>query len=102
MRPLSICVFIVYFKCIILCEIIHSAQGVTKGNNIHLMSSTFQLEELLRKEVQIVQELNQYVSLLQEEIKKVQNYLDKNYQHEEFFSDKNKGIVYVYHKTYLN
>ena len=80
-----------YIICILLCKMIHSAQGMTEGNNLHLMSSTFQLEELLRKEVQLVQELNEYLSLLREESKKVQNYLDKNYQLEEFFADKNKG-----------
>ena len=94
MKALLIFFLNVYINCILLCEMIHSAQGgVTEGNNLHLMSSTFQLEVLLRKEVQLVQELKEYLSLLREEIKKVQNYLDKNYQHEEFFSDENKGKI---------
>ena len=91
MKSLFFCFlkFCIYF--IISCEIIHSAQGVTKGNNLHLMSSTFQLEALLKKEVQLVQELNEYLSLLREESKKVQNYLDRNYLHEKFFADEKKG-----------
>ena len=85
-----------YIICILLCKMVHSAQGMTDGNNLHLMSSTFQLEELLRKEVQLVQELNEYLLLLQEESKKVQNYLDRNYLHENFFADENKGkLIYL-------
>ena len=86
MKALLIFSLNVYINCI-------CAQGMTEGNNLHLMSSTFQLGVLLRKEVQLVKELKEYLSLLREEIKKVENYLDKNYQHEEFFSDENKGKI---------
>ena len=63
MKTLFICLLNMYIICILLFKMIHSAQGMTEGNNLHLMSSTFQLEELLRKEVQLVQELNEYLLL---------------------------------------
>ena len=46
-------------------------------NNLDLFSSTYQLQKLLQNEVQIVQELEEYLALLRKEIKTVQNFLEK-------------------------
>ena len=46
------------------------------------MSSTFQLQELLQKEVEIVQELENYLELIQKEINRVEKYLQKNYEND--------------------
>ena len=52
-------------------------------NNLDLFSSTYQLQKLLQKEVQIVQELEEYLALLRKEIKTVQNFLEKKYENED-------------------
>ena len=51
----------------------------SEGNNVDLFSSTYQLQKLLQKEVQIVEELEEYLALLQKEMKTVQNFLEKKY-----------------------
>ena len=57
----------------------NEATVTSEGNNVDLFSSTYQLQKLLQKEVQIVQELEEYLALLQKEIKTVQNFLEKKY-----------------------
>ena len=52
-------------------------------NNLDLFSSTYQLQKLLQNEVQIVQELEEYLALLRKEIKTVQNFLEKKYKNED-------------------
>ena len=52
-------------------------------NNLDLFSSTYQLQKLLQNEVQIVQELEEYLALLRKEIKTVQNFLEKKYENED-------------------
>ena len=47
-------------------------------NNLDLFSSTYQLQKLLQKEVQIVQELEKYLAILQKEIETVQNRYDSS------------------------
>ena len=54
----------------------------SQGDNLHLMSSTFQLQELLQKEVEMVQELKNYLELIQKEINRVEKYLQKNYEND--------------------
>ena len=51
----------------------------SEGNNVDLFSSTYQLQKLLQKEVQIVEELEEYLALLQKEMKTVQ----KKYENED-------------------
>ena len=46
------------------------------------MSSTFQLQELLQKEVEMVRELESYLELIQKEINRVEKYLQKNYEND--------------------
>ena len=64
-------------------------------NNLDLFSSTYQLQKLLQKEVQIVQELEEYLALLQKEIKTVQNFLEKNYENEDTSISNIKGKTKV-------
>ena len=52
---------------------------VTPGNNEALMLSTHQLTELLKTEVEFAQELQAYLGLLQDEVRKVQGFIDTNY-----------------------
>ena len=56
---------------------------ISEGNTLDLFSSTYQLQKLLHKEVQIVQELEEYLALLQKEMKTVQNFLEKKYENED-------------------
>ena len=63
----------------------------SEGNNVDLFSSTYQLQKLLQKEVQIVEELEEYLALLQKEIKTVQNFLEKNYENEDTSISNIKG-----------
>ena len=78
--------------CVIFCQIIENQPiASTKGDNLHLMSSTFQLQELLGKEIKMVQEIEKYVTLLREEIERVQNYLQKNYQSDDVLPKNEEG-----------
>ena len=63
----------------------------SEGNNQDLFSSTYQLQKLLQKEVQIVQELEEYLALLQKEIETVQNFLEKKYENEDMSISNVKG-----------
>ena len=63
----------------------------SEGNNQDLFSSTYQLQKLLQKEVQIVQELEEYVLLLRKEIETVQNFLEKKYENEDMSISNVKG-----------
>ena len=48
-------------------------------------------QKILQKEVQIVEELEEYLALLQKEIKTVQNFLEKNYENEDTSISNIKG-----------
>ena len=63
----------------------------SEGNNVDLFSSTYQLQKLLQKEVQIVQELEEYLALLRKEIETVQNFLEKKYENEDMSISNVKG-----------
>ena len=78
--------------------IIENVKPVTSEvNNLDLFSSTYELQKLLQKEVQIVQELEEYLALLRKEIKTVQNFLEKKYDNEDMsilnFKGKKVGSV---------
>ena len=60
-------------------------------NNLDLFSSTYQLQKLLQKEVQIAQELEEYLALLRKEIETVQNFLEKKYENEDMSISNIKG-----------
>ena len=71
---------------------IENVKPVTsEGNNLDLFSSTYQLQKLLQKEVQIVQELDEYLALLRKEIETVQNFLEKKYENEDMSISNVKG-----------
>ena len=75
----------------------------SEGNNQDLFSSTYQLQKLLQKEVQIVQELEEYVLLLRKEIETVQNFLEKKYENEDMSISNVKGkkVMSVRYKLFL-
>ena len=79
--------------CYVFGETVHNGiNSVTStGNNLDLFSSTYQLQKLLQKEVQIVQELEEYLALLQKEIETVQSFLEKNYENEDMSISNVKG-----------
>ena len=55
----------------------------SEGDNLDLFSSTYQLQTLHQKEVQIVKELEEYVALLHKQIETVQKFLHKKYENED-------------------
>ena len=99
MKVHSINSIILQLICQIFCETIQN--GITgnvkpvtsEGNNLDLFSSTYQLQKLLQKEVQIVQELEEYLALLRKEIETVQNFLEKKYENEDMSISNVKGKI---------
>ena len=97
MKVHSIISIILQLICKIFGETIQ--EGITEnvepvtseGTNVDLFSSTHQLQKLLQKEVQIVQELEEYLALLQKEIETVQSFLEKNYENEDMSISNVKG-----------
>ena len=63
----------------------------SEGDNLDLFSSTYQLQTLLQKEVEIVRELKEYVALLHKEIETVQQFLHKKYENEDMSISNVKG-----------
>ena len=63
----------------------------SEGNNVDLFSSTYQLQKLLQKEVEIVQELEDYLALLRKELETVQNFLETKYENEDMSISNVKG-----------
>ena len=55
----------------------------SEGDNLDLFSSTYQLQTLYQKEVQIVKELEEYVALLHKQIETVEKFLHKMYENED-------------------
>jgi hypothetical protein len=86
--------FVAAFATIIFSQQIKANNDlVTEGNNLHLMSSTFQLSKLFNSEVQFVSELKTYLALLKAETAKISAFVDKNYGH---FEPKGIGDVEEY------
>ena len=56
----------------------------------HVMSSTYQITELFKKEQLFIRELKSYLSMLQNEVDTVQNYIQNNYPHQELESIENQ------------
>ena len=80
--------------CDLFCQSIENQSvAASKGDNLHVISSTFQLQELLRKEVKMVQELKKYFALLREEMDKVENYLNRNYHSDNLLPRNDEGIL---------
>ena len=63
----------------IACETFENQPQNSNENNLHLVLSTFQLQKLLEKESQMVQDLKEYMSLLSTEMIKVKSFLHENY-----------------------
>ena len=63
----------------------------SEGDNLDLFSSTYQLQILHQKEVQIVKELEEYVALLHKQIETVKKFLHKKYENEDMSISNVKG-----------
>ena len=66
---------LVYFFNIVYCTYPH----ISSGDDLFLMGSTYQMQQLLQNEIEFVQELKIYLKKLKEEFNRIEHFLNITY-----------------------